>query len=51
MKPALTGFQRFKLVRKWSADGKIGDKEDYIKKVCEAKGLTYVPPIKITRSL
>lgn len=45
----LTGKQRFQLVMLWIKRGREGDKEEFIKKVCKAKGLEYIPPIKIER--
>lgn len=47
----LTGFQRFQLVKLWHKQGKVGDKEEFIKGVCKAKKLIYTPPIKVTRSI
>lgn len=47
--PKLTGHQRFQLVHQWIKRGKEGDKEDFIKKVCEAKGIEYTAPVKVQR--
>lgn len=47
--PKLNGLYRFQIVRLWIKRGRQGDKEDFIKKVCEAKGLEYVPPSKVVR--
>lgn len=46
----LTGFQRFVLVKEWHRRGREGDKEDFVKAVCKAKGIEYTPPIEIKRS-
>ena len=40
----LTGKQRLQLVMLWIKKGREGDREQFIKKVCEAKGLIYTPP-------
>ena len=40
----LTGFQRFQVAKAWLKRGHAGDLQEYIKKVCEAKGLEYTPP-------
>lgn len=40
----LTGIQRFQLTLVWLKKGREGDKEEFIKKVCEAKGIEYTPP-------
>ena len=47
----ITGFQRMQLVKLWIKQGRDGDKEDFIKAVCKAKNLEYVPPVprNITR--
>lgn len=45
----LTGKQRFQLVMMWIKRGREGDKEKFIKKICEAKGIEYAPPPKIER--
>lgn len=45
----LTGLQRFQLTLLWMKRGREGDKEQFIKKVCEAKLITYVPPPVIRR--
>jgi hypothetical protein len=47
--PKLTGLQRAILTKLWIQRGKEGDKEVFIKRVCEAKGITYTPPISINR--
>lgn len=46
----LTGYQRFILSRIWLKGDKELTKEEYIKRVCELKGLEYVEPIKVVRS-
>lgn len=51
MNIVLTGFQRFQLVKLWRKRGAEGDKEDFIKKICSAKGILYVPPIKVERKM
>lgn len=42
----LTGEQRIKLIVQWIKRGGASymDKETFVKKVCEAKGIEYVPP-------
>ena len=40
----LKGIQRLQLTRIWLKNGREGYKEDFIKKVCAAKGIEYVPP-------
>ncbi len=44
MSKKLTGVQRFQLVKLWIKHGMDGDLEKYIKAVCKAKDLEYVPP-------
>lgn len=45
----ITGIQRAKLVIEWIKRGRESDVESFIKRVCEAKGMVYVPPIKAQR--
>lgn len=45
----LTGLQRAQLTALWIKRGHEGDKEQFIKKVCQAKQLQYTPPRKVTR--
>jgi hypothetical protein len=45
----LTGYQRFVLVKLWHKRGREGLREDFVKKVCEQKGIIYTPPIEIKR--
>lgn len=40
----LTGKLRCRLVIAWIQRGKDMELEDFIKKVCEAKGIEYVKP-------
>lgn len=49
----LSGFQRFQLTKLWrkTAMEEYPDKEQYIQAICEAKGLVYTPPIKVTRDI
>ena len=42
----LTGFMRFRITNHWLKGGRVGDLEEYIKKVCAAKEIEYVPPKK-----
>jgi len=49
MKPPLSGFNRFIIVKHWNKIGKPGDKEEFIRKVCDQKGWQYTPAIKIVR--
>lgn len=48
---ALSGFQRFQLVKLWHKRGSEGSKEDFIKRVCDQKGILYTPPVKVERKL
>ncbi len=41
---SLSGKQRLQLVVLWIKHGREGDKEEFIKKVCKAKGIEYTPP-------
>ena len=45
----LTGSQRLQLTKEWIKRGKQGDREKWIKRVCEIKGIVYVPPPKLER--
>lgn len=45
----LTGKQRMQLTVLWIKRGKDGSKEDFIKRVCKAKNITYVEPPKLQR--
>lgn len=45
----LTGFQRFQLTKLWHKRGREGNREEFIKKVCEQKNILYSPPIRVTR--
>lgn len=45
----LTGEQRLAIVIAWIKRGKDMDKEIFIKKVCDLKGIEYVPPTKVDR--
>lgn len=46
---SLTGPQRLQLTIEWIKRGKQGDREKFIKRVCEIKGIVYVPPPKLER--
>lgn len=45
----LTGYQRCVLTMLWLKTDKSIDRETYIKKVCKAKNIEYVPPSKTDR--
>lgn len=45
----LTGKQRVQLTLLWIQRGKQGDREKFIKRVCEVKGIEYIAPIKVER--
>jgi hypothetical protein len=45
----LTGQQRLQITLVWIKQGKPMPLQDFIKKVCEAKGLEYTEPPKIER--
>lgn len=47
--PKLTGEQRLQIVIAWIKRGRDIPKEQYIKKVCELKGIEYVAPKKVNR--
>lgn len=48
----LTGFKRWQLIRHWHKIGKPGgDKEDFVKKVCNQKGMVYMPPPEKARRM
>lgn len=47
----LTGFMRFQIIKEWHKRGSEGNKEDFVKKVCDVKGIVYTPPIKVTREI
>jgi hypothetical protein len=49
----LTGLQRYQLTRIWRKGDKKLTLEQYIKKVCEAKGFDYTAPAqrKFTREV
>lgn len=42
----LTSFQRFQLTKLWLKRGRQEDLETFIKQVCTAKEIEYVPPRK-----
>jgi hypothetical protein len=41
---SLTGYMRFKIATEWMKRGRPGEFEDFVKAVCEAKKLVYIPP-------
>lgn len=45
----LTGANRARLRIEWIKRGKEGDFEEFVKKVCDAKGIKYKPPKKYVR--
>lgn len=45
----LTGIQRIQLTLAWIKRGKDMPREQYIKRVCEAKNIVYVKPLKVDR--
>lgn len=53
MSEQLSGFQRFLLVKQWRKYHmeEYPDKEDFIRKICQQKGLSYTPPIEVTRGI
>lgn len=48
---SLTGYQRLQIVLQWIKRGgkNYMDKEQFVKKVCETKGIRYTNPPKIER--
>ena len=47
----LTGYQRFVIVQHWLKSDRELTKEQYIKKVCQLKGIEYTPATKRDRPL
>lgn len=45
----ISGQQRLQLTIEWIKRGKQGDRENFIKRVCEIKQITYIPPPKLER--
>lgn len=43
----LTGEQRLQIIVQWIKRGKEMEKEAFVKKVCEAKNIEYVLPVKL----
>lgn len=39
----ITGFERMVFTKEWIKRGKPPTREEFIKKVCEVKGITYTP--------
>jgi hypothetical protein len=45
----LTGFLRFQITKEWLKRGRPGLLNDFVKKVCEAKGIVYPKTATNTR--
>lgn len=45
----LTGEQRVQIVVAWIKRGRTMPKEEFVKKVCELKGIEYAAPVKVKR--
>lgn len=40
----ITGYERLEFTNEWIKRGRPKTQEEFIKKVCEVKGITYTPP-------